>query len=204
MAVGGQRANYAYFQHEQNLFKIMTRIVSALCATFLVIMLAGGALEAHAQHQGGHAEQLSEPGNPIFGAVQEVIQRVEEDDSVDWADVDLEQLRQHLIDMHRAATEVEVVYRYAIDDGILIRVAPTSEEAHSSLGRMLQMHPEQLEQETGWTMEGEPTQDGYELRVTTEDPAEIEKVRALGYIGLLAYGAHHQHHHWMIATGQTP
>lgn len=46
------------------------------------------------------------------------------------------------------------------------------------------------------------TQDGHELQVATENLADIEKIRGLGYIGLLTYGAHHQQHHWMIATGE--
>ncbi len=35
-----------------------------------------------------------------------------------------------------------------------------------------------------------------------DDDSEVEKIRALGYIGLIAEGAHHQLHDWMIATGQ--
>jgi hypothetical protein len=40
------------------------------------------------------------------------------------------------------------------------------------------------------------------IRCISETPDEVSKIRGLGYIGLLAAGAHHQRHHWMIATGK--
>ncbi len=167
-------------------------------------MLLAMPFDAAAQHDHAHAgaAPLAAPGHAIFGAVQEVIEKAEADPSVDWASVDLERLRRHLIDMHRAAMEVEVVYQHVLEDGVLLRVMPENDAARASLARMLRMHPAQLERETGWTMTVEPGDDYFDLRVTTPNPDEVTKIRALGYIGLLAYGAHHRHHHWMIATGQ--
>lgn len=179
--------------------------------TILAIALGGCLLlalpaDAVAQHDHGHADTalLAEPGQSIFGAVQEVIEKAEADDSIDWSNVDLERLRQHLIDMHRVAMEVEVVYQHAIEGGVLLRVAPENERARAALARVLQAHPRHLEHETGWTMEVESAEGHFDLRVTTDEADEVDKIRALGYIGLLAYGAHHQHHHWMMATGESP
>lgn len=48
-------------------------------------------------------------------------------------------------------------------------------------------------------------QDGtYRLRTTDPDGEDAAKIRALGYIGLLAKGQHHQRHHWMVIRGQSP
>lgn len=41
------------------------------------------------------------------------------------------------------------------------------------------------------------------LRVTADDPSETDKIRALGYMGLLTYGQHHQRHHWHLVQGST-
>jgi hypothetical protein len=30
------------------------------------------------------------------------------------------------------------------------------------------------------------------------------KLRALGFIGVMTRGMHHQQHHWMLATGMGP
>lgn len=45
---------------------------------------------------------------------------------------------------------------------------------------------------------------GTALGVTGSSPAEVAEIRGLGYIGLMATGAHHRRHHWMIATGRAP
>lgn len=185
--------------------------MNTLKSMVLWMLMVGGlvALPVHAQemnheHHSAEAPGLSEPGQPIFGVVQEVIRRLEADSTTNWEDVDLEALRQHLIDMHQVALHVEVVYQYPIEGGIHIRVRPTTAAAAASLDRVLRAHPTPLKHETGWTM-AVTRGDGYrDLRITTSEAAEVAKVRALGYIGILAHGGHHQQHHWMIATGQPP
>jgi hypothetical protein len=41
------------------------------------------------------------------------------------------------------------------------------------------------------------------LTVTARDPKETQHIRGLGFIGILASGAHHQAHHLAIARGET-
>jgi len=50
----------------------------------------------------------------------------------------------------------------------------------------------------------EERKNDFVLRVTTSAPDEINKIRALGYMGLLAYGQHHQRHHWHLVKGKHP
>lgn len=45
--------------------------------------------------------------------------------------------------------------------------------------------------------------DGVRIRVRPAT-GEAEKIRGLGYMGLLAYGTHHQRHHWHLVRGQHP
>ena len=42
------------------------------------------------------------------------------------------------------------------------------------------------------------------LTVTSTLPADEAKIRALGFIGVMTRGMHHQQHHLMIARGQSP
>jgi carbohydrate-selective porin OprB len=91
-----------------------------------------------------------------------------------------------------------------IENGVRLRVRPTTEAARASLGRVLDAHPHMLRQETGWSMAVEETDGAYVLRTTTDDPADTAKIRALGYMGLLAYGQHHQRHHWHLVKGKHP
>ncbi|MFI4923419.1 MAG: hypothetical protein ACHP6J_06875, partial [Burkholderiales bacterium] len=83
-------------------------------------------------------------------------------------------------------------------------VLPDSAAAGASLDRVFAAHPAQLERETGWKMTVRKENDKYDLVVTTQNLSEVAKVRGLGYIGILATGAHHQLHHWAMATGQHP
>ena len=182
---------------------------------FVLALLIGVGGTAQAQsphaHHGdesaapGEAETvLQAPGASVFGAVQEAIRALEADSTTDWSAVDVDQLRQHLLDMHRVALHVEVEEKSPLDDGVRIRVRPTTDEARASLARVLDAHPHMLKQETGWTMAVEEQEATYVLRVTTGEPDEAEKIQGLGYMGLLAYGTHHQRHHWHLVRGQHP
>ena len=63
--------------------------------------------DMHGQHHPG-AGGLTQPGQDAFGAIAEVVRTLEADPGTDWSKVDLERLRQHLIDMN------EVVLRAAV------------------------------------------------------------------------------------------
>lgn len=186
----------------------------------VVLAVAGGCSSGHdtAGHDrtastraanGDHAHAkgmvpLCHPGNAIFGAVQEVIQKVETDSSISWSEVDLDTLRSHLLDMQRVAAEVSVADRTPIDGGVSFLARPETAEARSALERVLAAHPRVLEAETGWSMRAESEGEGFRVQVTGSTEGAAEKIRGLGYIGILAYGQHHQRHHWMIAAGSHP
>jgi len=53
-------------------------------------------------HAGMHATSTTPtmPGQDAFGAIQEIVQILDADPKTDWSKVDLEALRQHLIDMN--------------------------------------------------------------------------------------------------------
>lgn len=44
--------------------------------------------------------------------------------------------------------------------------------------------------------------DGVRLTVTADDPAQVIRIRGLGFIGLMVSGAHHQPHHLAMAKGE--
>jgi hypothetical protein len=47
-----------------------------------------------------HGRGPTLPGQDAFGAIQEIVRMLEADPKTDWSKVDLETLRQHLIDMN--------------------------------------------------------------------------------------------------------
>ena len=145
-------------------------------------------------------EMLTYPGNMIFGTVQEAVNRLLASPDTDWKKVDVEGLRQHLLDMKNFSENVLVLSKQNISNGleVTIKVEPN---ALSSLERVLSAHPAQLYQESGWTMEVVQLEDEFTLTITTEVLDEVEKLRGLGYFGLMVYGNHHVSHHWMMIQG---
>jgi hypothetical protein len=179
-----------------------------LGATVIVASTTVSAAEPehmhHQQHQSTTATPLTEAGNDAFGTIQEVVQNLLADPHTDWSKVNLEALRQHLIDMRNFTLNVAVTAQQAIDNGVTFTVKATTPGAAASLERLFSAHPAILKQESGWDMRATQNQDGsYTARVTGE-PQDAAKIRGLGYIGLVAYGKHHQAHHWLMATGSNP
>lgn len=158
----------------------------------------------HVQSSDTPAAVLSRPGNDIFGAIQEALRKLESDPTTDWKKVNLEALRQHLLDMRCITEDVEVIAQKPIDKGIEIMVHATRPGAVPALDRAFNTHPKVLKAETGWDMTASKDKDKYKLRVTTDDAAQVDKLRGLGYIGVMAMGNHHAAHHWALARGQTP
>ncbi len=159
----------------------------------------------HLKHSNHKAMMLHEAGVDIFATVQEVIRQLSANPDTDWTQVNLEDLRQHLRDMHEFSYNVDVVSQQAIDKGVKVRVKPVTKRAEEALKRVLNAHPKMLKMEMNWDMQWRRRKDNsYEITVTTKQADEVAKIRGLGYIGLLAIGNHHQIHHWLMATGRNP
>ena len=54
----------------------------------------------------------------------------------------------------------------------------------------------------GWSARTAALPNGVLLTVTARTPEETQHIRGLGFIGILATGAHHQAHHLAIARGE--
>lgn len=46
--------------------------------------------------------------------------------------------------------------------------------------------------------------EGAVMTVTVENPADLQKLKGLGFFGIMTLGMHHQEHHLMIAAGHAP
>jgi len=174
----------------------ISRII--ILSVLTLFFISGSTFAQHHMHS--QSTPLTESGNDIFGAIQQVINQLEQNPNTDWSQVDLEALRQHLLDMKAFTEEVEVLSQSPIDQGIEIQVKPQSDLAIKALTNVLSKHPSMLKSEMGWDMIATQKDEYWVITCTTEKASEVDKIRGLGYIGLLAAGAHHQLHHWMVAT----
>ena len=151
-----------------------------------------------------NATPLTAPGNDAFAAIQEVVGKLMANPNTDWSRVNLEQLRQHLVDMDNFTLHVDVVSQKPVDGGVEFTVRPATPDAAGSLDRLFAAHPGILKQESGWDMHVSRINGGYTARVTSNNADDVAKIRGLGYIGIVAFGTHHQLHHWQMATGINP
>src|SRR5215471_17152427 len=74
-------------------------------------------------HSGMHGASTAPtlPGQDAFGAIQEIVQILEADPKTDWSKVDLEGLRQHLIDMNDVTLKADADAK-PIDGGLEIAI----------------------------------------------------------------------------------
>lgn len=153
-----------------------------------------------------HASEtpLSEAGHDLFGTVQEVITYLNANPTTDWRTVNLDALRQHLLDMRDMSINTQVISQRPIPHGVQITTAPTTKRAEQALTRVFAAHPSQLKKESGWDMTVARKDGNFVLTTVSKNTDDVYKIRGLGYIGLMDYGKHHQAHHLSIATGKEP
>lgn len=187
------------------------KITSLITAAGMTVSLIANAETNHNtmdHSQMSHASstpqtQLTEAGTDAFATLQEAIVALNADPKTDWKKVNLEALRRHLVAMQDMTLNVEVKQK-AIKNGFQAVVVPTTKRAARSLVKVLSAHPAQMLAETGWDMQVQNNNNVFTLTVTTKNSSEIDKIRGLGYIGVMAYGGHHQPHHWAMASGENP
>lgn len=143
------------------------------------------------------AATLTLSGQDAFGAVQEIVRMLEADPNTDWSKIDLEALRQHLIDMNEVTLRADAVAKQ-VDGGLEIAVTGTGRTL-AAVQRMLPAHALELNQINGWAAKTAALPNGVLLTVTSSDLQQVAKIRGLGFIGLLVSGSHHQPHHLAMA-----
>jgi hypothetical protein len=160
----------------------------------------------HAMHHGqATAGAPTMPGQDAFGAIAEVVRLLDADPGTDWAKVDLERLRQHLIDMNEVVLRARVV-QTAIPGGLAMDVTGAG-RTEQAIRTMLVPHAAELDRMPAYAAKVEPIPGGVRLTATSKTPEDaraVARLRALGFVGLLAEGEHHGPHHLAMAKGEAP
>lgn len=141
---------------------------------------------------------LREGGQSAFAAIQEVTAALMADPATDWSKVDIEGLRQHLIDMENVTLRAAVTSE-EIDGGARFTVTSADPAVIASIRAMTVAHMATMNDVEGLDMHAEEVDGGAAMTVTGPDTAHI---RGLGFIGLMTVGMHHQAHHLALASGQ--
>ena len=160
----------------------------------------GGHGGMHGQ-QSGVSAAATMPGQDAFGAIQEIVQLLQSDPKTDWSKVNIDALRQHLIDMNEVTLHAAAAQRQ-IDNGIEIAVTGEGRTLEA-INRMVPAHVSEL-REIGWSAKSEALPNGVKLTILASEAQPLTKLKALGFMGIMVQGGHHQPHHLMMAMGQFP
>jgi hypothetical protein len=198
-------------------WKTTLAVSAVLAATVYAIaqVSSGGPMGMHGQMQQGdmmnhgsvHGQQSGAlnvpamPGQDAFGTIQEVVQILQVDQATDWSKVNIGALRQHLIDMNEVTLRATAAERI-LDNGIEIAVTGEGRTLEA-IKRMVPAHVSEL-REIGWNAKSEDLANGVNLTVTASEAQPLAKLKALGFMGIMVQGGHHQPHHLMMAKGEIP
>ncbi|WP_417533839.1 hypothetical protein [Marinobacterium stanieri] len=75
------------------------------------------------------------------------------------------------------------------------------QSAFAAIQTMVSAHAGAMNGIEGWALSADLIENGAVLTATGED---VERIRGLGFIGLMTVGMHHQAHHLALAKGQNP
>jgi hypothetical protein len=163
-------------------------------------MMPEHMMGGHGGMHGSSATTPTLPGQDAFGAIQEVVRILDANPKTDWSKVDLEPLRQHLIDMNEVMLHAEAAPKQ-IDGGLEIAITGSGRTL-VAIQRMIPAYAQIANGHNRWSAKASELPNGELLTVTANDPKEIRHIRGLGFIGLLASGSWHQSHHLAMAKGQ--
>src|SRR4029450_10528761 len=169
--------------------------------------MPGHGSDMHSQHmrtmQGMTAGVPMMPGQAPLGPIAEIVRLLDADPSTDWAKVDIERLRQHLIDMNEVVLR-SAVKQTPVSGGLAMEMTGTG-RTEQAIRAMVVPHAAELDRLPSFAAKTESIPGGVRLTVLAKNPDDakvVARIRGLGFAGLLTEGAHHQSHHLAMAKGE--
>lgn len=147
-------------------------------------------------------ERPTLPGQAAFGAIAEVVRILVADPATDWTKVNIESLRQHLIDMDHVTTRSTIAQR-DVPGGFVADITGAG-SVTASIRRMVPTHASMYTSAPDFKAATQEIPGGVRLTMVahdTRDAAQVARLRGLGAIGFLVDGDHHTAHHIALARG---
>lgn len=154
------------------------------------------------QHAHGSAGGPTQTGQAQFAAIAEIVTLLRDDPKTDWASVDIDALRAHLVDMDLVTTQTMV--NTDVTDWRVTYTISGDASVAPSIKRMVLAHSSMLQQSIDWAVQATEHGTGATMAIQVTSQAALDQITGLGFFGIMTVGAHHQQHHMMIATGGSP
>ena len=151
------------------------------------------------KHQQRPAPAATEAGQSAFAAIQEIVDILQADPDTDWTNVNIDALRQHLVDMDNVTTRASVRTQQ-LNGAVAFLVSSQDPDVIASIQRMVIAHAAVMNGVDGMEMRASPRDYGAILGVE----GDLDRINGLGFFGIMASGMHHQAHHLAIARGESP
>lgn len=187
-----------------------TILASGLLATAITaLVLTNSSNSSFAVTEHNHTDAMTtelktiplEPGQGGFAAIAEIVAMLKDDPETKWESVNIDGLREHLVDMSELTMNA-VASTNIIDDEIRFEVTGLGRTL-SAIQSMVPAHAKQLADDLKWNTSTSEIEGGIVLTVTSNDEVQLQELSALGFFGVMATGAHHQEHHLQMAKGNS-
>ncbi len=180
----------------------MHRFVLGASLLFMAVPLCAQDHQHTPGMQHPAAAVPKEGGQSAFAAIAEVVRLLDADPRTDWSKVNVEALRQHLIDMDevtmRAAVRAEPI------DGGAAFIVTGSGRTLEAIRRMTRSRAATGTPDGSVRMSVSDVDGGVRFVALAGNPADaraVARIRGLGFIGVVSLGDHHAPHHLGIAAG---
>lgn len=167
-----------------------------------VLLLATSPAMAQHSHSNHGTSTVKETGQAQFASIAEIVSVLRDDPSTNWKTVDINALRNHLVDMDNVTTRSTVAVE-KLGSTVVFSISGEG-DVISSIQRMVSAHSPMLATQTKWDVSPVMVPDGAMMKITSPNTDDLQQILGLGFYGLMTIGAHHQQHHLMIAKGASP
>ena len=137
----------------------------------------------------GATVSVTEGGQSAFATIAQIVEVLSADPTTDWSRVNIEALRQHLIDMDNVTLRA-LVTTTPEPNGARFMVTSTDALVQGSIRRMVMAHAATMNGANGWTLAASEAAGGTVLEVSGTD-SDAARINGLGFIGVLTLGMHH-------------
>lgn len=84
-------------------------------------------------------------------------------------------------------------HKEPVDNGLRIEITGTGRTLEA-IQRIVPSHARDVGGMNGWAVRTEAIPNGIVLTVIATNPAKVQKIRALGFMGIMVQGMHQPHH----------
>ncbi|MBX3134489.1 MAG: hypothetical protein KF689_13995 [Gemmatimonadaceae bacterium] len=176
-----------------------------MCLTAVVALAVPAQAQDHVHTPGMQhpaADPPKEGGQSAFTAIAEIVRMLDADPRTDWSKVNIEALRQHLIDMDEVTMRA-TVRAESVAGGAAFTVTGSGRTLEA-IRRMTQARARTGDATGAIRMSVAEVPDGVRFAALAANPSDaraVARIRGLGFIGVVALGDHHAPHHLGIANG---